>query len=264
MREVPDILSSIVSYKRQEVDVLKKSYAIETLYEMASNQTAVSDFTSAIQTAAKSGPALITEVKKASPSKGIIREDFDPVSIAQGYAMGGAACLSVLTDTPSFMGSNEIFRQVRAVCDLPMLRKDFMIDPIQIVESRAMGADAILVIMAMLDDKTARALMDQAKTLGMNALVETHDSDELARAVDLGATLIGINNRDLRTFETRLDTFINLAPKVPNDCTLIAESGIFTRDDVGVLTKAGASGFLVGESLMRQQDVEQATRHFLS
>lgn len=260
MSNVPNVLEKIANYKRDEVSSIKSRSSLSSLRDEATRLPAARSFETAIQTAARSGPALITEVKKASPSKGVIREDFDPVTIAMGYTRGGAACLSVLTDTPSFMGSNDIFREVRSVCELPMLRKDFMIDPIQIAESRAMGADAILVIMAMLDDHTAQALMDEAKMLGMDALVETHDSQELARGIDLGATLIGINNRDLRTFETTLETFINLAPTAPNDCTLIAESGIFTRNDIERLTQAGATGFLVGESLMRQNDVEQATR----
>jgi len=260
MSDIPNVLEKIAAYKRGEVASLKNRATLRTLYAQAEKQSVPKPFAATIRETAKTGPALITEVKKASPSKGIIREDFDPVSIARGYTNGGAACLSVLTDTPSFMGSNDIFRDVRAVSDLPLLRKDFMLEPIQIAESRAMGADAILVIMAMLDDAAAAALMQEAKALGMDALVETHDETELSRAVDLGATLIGINNRDLRTFETSLDTFVNLAPKTPKGCTLIAESGIFKVDDIEALTSAGAAGFLVGESLMRQDNVEIATR----
>ena len=202
----------------------------------------------------------ICEVKKASPSKGVIREDFDPVAIAEAYEAGGAYCLSVLTDGPGFQGSTAIFAQVRAATDLPLLRKDFMIDTVQVREARAMGADAILVILAMTDDATSRALMEEANALGMDALVETHTEDEVRRAVDLGATLIGINNRNLHTFETSLDTFERLAPLVPQHIPLVAESGIFTRADVERMTAAGARAFLIGESLMRQDDVEEATR----
>jgi len=256
----PNILSKIAAYKREEVKALKARTSVAALTKTARAQLAPLGFTQAIRRCAQDGPALIAEVKKASPSKGVIRADFDPVTIAQAYGRGGAACLSVLTDTPSFQGSNAAFEQVRAVSTAPLLRKDFMVEPIQIVESRAMGADAVLVILAMVNDRTAQALMKTAVTLGMDVLVETHDTDELARAIALGATLIGINNRDLRSFHTTLDTFTTLAPKVPAGTTLIAESGIFTPDHILHLTESGAHGFLVGESLMRQADVERATR----
>jgi len=209
---------------------------------------------------AATGPALICEVKKASPSKGIIREDFDPVAIARAYEAGGATCMSVLTDGPGFQGSKEIFAAVRATTTLPLLRKDFMLDPIQIAESAAMGADCVLIIMGMIDDKAAKALFDEAAALGLDALIETHDETELARAIKLGGSMIGINNRDLRTFDTTLDTFARLAPKTPNTCTLIAESGIFTQEDIIRLAENGAQGYLIGESLMRQDDVEAAVR----
>ncbi|MGB0908224.1 MAG: indole-3-glycerol phosphate synthase TrpC [Maricaulaceae bacterium] len=259
MPKTPDILAKIAHYKRGEVAALKSQISLNELRKKADDMPPAKSFTQAIKSKAINGPALIAEVKKASPSKGIIREDFNPAEIAKAYTDGGAACLSVLTDAPSFQGSNEIFADVRAVTSLPMLRKDFMLEPIQIAESRAMGADAVLIIMAMLDEKTARALMNEAKRHNMDALVETHDAEEVDRAITLGAELIGINNRDLRSFHTTLDTFAPLAERVPAHATLIAESGIFTPNDILKLTQGGASGFLVGESLMRQDDVKRAT-----
>lgn len=261
LMNAPDVLRKIAAYKAEEVEALRDDISIEDLRDIARDLPAPRGFAKAIQST--TGPALICEVKKASPSKGIIREDFDPVAIARAYAEGGAACLSVLTDGPGFQGSNAIFKQVRGATDLPLLRKDFMLDPIQIAESAAMGADCILVIMAMIDDDTARALMDEAAALGMDALVETHDEAELERAIALGATLIGINNRDLRTFDTTVDTFTRLAPKVPEGATLIAESGIFTKADIEQLASDGAQGYLIGESLMRQDDVAEAVRGLL-
>ena len=258
LMDAPDVLKKIAAYKVDEVATLRDDISIEELREIARDQTPARGFTKAIQTA--STPALICEVKKASPSKGIIREDFDPIIIAEAYGAGGATCLSVLTDGPGFMGSPDIFKAVRATTHLPLLRKDFLIDPIQVTESCAMGADCILVIMAMIDDDTARALMEEATALGMDALVETHDENELARAVKLGASLIGINNRDLRTFETSLDTFATLAGQVPKTAALIAESGIFTKDDIQRLAKHGAQGYLIGESFMRQDDIEAAVK----
>ena len=207
-------------------------------------------------------PAIIAEIKKASPSKSIIRHDFDPVSIAQNYASGGAACLSVLTDTPSFQGSIEIFRNVRRISKLPMLRKDFILDPIQVVQSRAIGADAILVIMAMLDDAVAKDIIRLANSLGMDVLVETHTVEEVQRALSLEAALIGVNNRNLKTFETSLANFGNLAAMVPAKIPLIAESGISSREDIEFLTGLGATGFLIGENLMRRSNIEIATRQF--
>jgi len=257
LMDTPDVLKKIAAYKADELAALRDEISIEELREIARDQAPARGFAKAIQST--DGPALICEIKKASPSKGIIREDFDPVAIAKAYEAGGATCLSVLTDGPGFMGSPAIFKTVRGVTTLPLLRKDFMLDPIQIAESRAMGADAILVILAMIDDDTARALMEEAAALGMDALVETHDESEIDRAIGLGASLIGVNNRDLRTFETSLDTFGRLAGRVPKGATLIAESGIFTRDDINRLAKDGAQGYLIGESLMRQADVTTAT-----
>ena len=262
LMDAPDVLRRIAEYKADEVAALKAHSSIEALRETAANLPQARGFEAAIKAA--NGPALICEVKKASPSKGVIREDFDPVKIAKAYQAGGATCLSVLTDGPGFQGSNEIFAQVRATTNLPLLRKDFLLDPIQVAESAAMGADCILVIMAMIDDDAAKALMEEAAKLGLDALIETHDAQELERAVKLGGTLIGINNRDLRTFHTTLDTFTTLAPKAPKDCTLIAESGVFTREDILRLAEHGAQGYLIGESLMRQDDVELATKSLLT
>lgn len=261
LMDAPDVLKRIAAYKADEVEDLKGKATIEELRADAARLQKPRGFEAAILAA--TGPALICEVKKASPSKGIIREDFDPDAIAKAYETGGATCLSVLTDGPGFQGSNEIFAQVRATTSLPLLRKDFMLDPIQIAESAAMGADCVLIIMAMIDDATAKALMHEANALGLDALIETHDEDELARAIKLGGTLLGINNRDLRTFDTSLDTFTRLAPLAPNGCTLIAESGIFTREDIKRLAGDGAQGYLIGESLMRQDDVAGATRALL-
>lgn len=252
--DIPDILAKIAAYKVDEVASINEPDVEAGL----ANVPAPLGFHRALTSA--SDPALICEVKKASPSKGVIRADFDPVAIAKAYDAGGAACLSVLTDGPGFQGGLDIFRKVRAATSLPLLRKDFMIDPLQVREARSVGADAILIILAMTDDHVSKSLLDEAISLGMDALVETHDETEVKRAIDLGATLIGINNRDLRTFETSLDTFDRLAPLVPGHATLVAESGIFTRDHITRLARAGAKSYLIGESLMRQADVEAATR----
>lgn len=254
MRDVPDILAKIAAYKVDEVSVLDLN-AIEA---GLANAPAPKGFKSALQGA--TAPALICEVKKASPSKGVIREDFDPVSIAQAYENGGATCLSVLTDGPGFQGSVGIFKKVRTASTLPLLRKDFMIGTEQVREARAMGADAILVILAMTNDATSAAIMAEAEKLGMDALVETHDEREMKRAIALGATLIGINNRDLRTFDTSLETFGRVASLAPDSALLVAESGIFTSGDIGLLSQSGAQAYLIGESLMRENDVEAATR----
>ena len=263
LMDAPDVLKKIAAYKADEVKALKKRTNIKELRAYAAKLPAPKGFAAALEKAAKTGPALIAEVKKASPSKGVIRADFDPVNIALSYEVGGATCLSVLTDGPGFQGSNAIFGQVRKASPLPLLRKDFMVEPIQIAESRALGADCVLIIMGMIDDRTASSLMRETKRLGMDALVETHDETELARAIALGATLIGINNRDLRTFNTTLNTFYNLAPKAPKNALLVAESGIFTPKDLLALTEKGAQAFLVGESLMRQDDLAEATRRLI-
>ena len=254
MKDIPDVLAHIAAYKVDEVAAIDRDAVEAKLADAPAPRGFLQTFATA------EAPALICEVKKASPSKGVIREDFDPVAIARAYEAGGAACLSILTDGPGFQGSLDILDRVRAATDLPLLRKDFFIDPAQVREARAHGADAILVILAMTDDATSCALIEEADALGMDALVETHTAEEVRRAVNLGATLIGINNRDLHTFDTSLEVFERLAPLVPQHITLVAESGIFTRADVERLATAGARAFLIGESLMRQDDVEAATR----
>ena len=259
LMDAPDVLKRIAGYKADEVKALKQRTSLNALRKQAATLKAPRGFEKAIRTA--NGPALICEVKKASPSKGVIREDFDPVEIAKSYKAGGATCLSVLTDGPGFQGSTQIFAQVREATQLPILRKDFMLEPIQIAESAALGADCVLIILAMIDDKTAAALIKEANNLGLDALIETHTATELKRAIELGSNLIGINNRDLRNFETSLDTFEKLAEMAPKTSTLIAESGIFTRDDILRLVENGAQGYLIGESLMRQDDVIKATKN---
>ena len=262
---MPDTLARIVAYKIDEVAAAKTVTTPAMLGEGSARHGPPRGFADALRERAACGKtALIAEIKKASPSKGLIRADFDPPFLARAYQAGGAACLSVLTDGPGFQGHDSFLAAARDACTLPCLRKDFMIDPWQVVQSRMLGADAILVIMACVDDTLARDLVETAHGLGMDALVETHDRDELDRALRLPASLIGINNRNLRNFETRLDTTETLAPLVPADRIIVAESGINTPADIARLGKVGARVFLVGESLMRQDDVEHATRTLLA
>lgn len=259
-----NILDKIKAYKLVDVAARKESTPLTSVEAAAKTAAAPRGFAKALLQATHDGYGLIAEIKKASPSKGLIREDFDVPALAQAYKDGGATCLSVLTDTPSFQGADEYLVAAHDTVDLPILRKDFIYDPYQIVEARALGADCILLIMATLEDTQAAELEDTAIAWGMDVLIEVHNEDELTRAGNLKSPLIGINNRNLKTFETTLDTTKTLAKLVPADRTIIAESGLSTPQDLADLALYGARCFLIGESLMRQQDVAAATRAILA
>lgn len=258
------ILDKIKAYKLDEIEAAKAETPQEAIEAAARDAAPVRPFAETLLQASKQGYGLIAEIKKASPSKGLIREDFDPAALAAAYAEGGATCLSVLTDTPSFQGAPEYLGLARAACDLPVLRKDFMYDPYQVAEARAWGADCILIIMASVSDAQAAELEDTAAHFGMDALIEVHDRAELDRASALKSRMIGINNRNLKTFETSLDTSRGLVKFVPPGRVIVCESGLNTPQDLADMAMYGARCFLIGEALMRQDDVTAATKALIA
>ena len=254
----PDILNRILARKRQEIEARRRETPVASLQQRARQASPPRGFVASLRKAVERGDAaVIAEIKKASPSKGVIREDFDAVEIARSYLAGGASCLSVLTDRDFFQGHEDFLVAARAASGLPVIRKDFIVDSYQVIESRALGADCILLIVAALDDESLAGLYAEARSLGMDVLVEVHDRDELERALGLDLELIGINNRDLRTFETSLETTISLLELVPAGCLVVTESGIHSRDDVALMRRHDVHAFLVGEAFMRAPDPGQ-------
>ena len=258
------VLDRIRAYKLDEIAARKAAIPYADLEAEALSAPAPRPFAKTLTTAAKTGYGLIAEIKKASPSRGLIREDFHPAALARAYCEGGASCLSVLTDGPSFQGSEAFLVEARAACPLPVLRKDFLYDPWQVTESRSLGADCILIILASLSDAQAAEIEAAATAWGMDCLLEVHDEAELERASRLKSLLMGINNRDLKTFEVTLETTRRLARRVPADRLIVSESGLHTPEDLADLARYGARAFLVGESLMREEDVAAATRRLLA
>lgn len=258
------VLDRIKAYKLEEIKADKAAKPLFAVEEEAKAASHPRGFYSSLRSASENGYGLIAEIKKASPSKGLIRADFNPEVLAKAYQKGGATCLSVLTDTPSFQGAKEFLGLARLATSLPVLRKDFMYDTYQVAEARAMGADCILIIMASVSDNQALELEDAASSWGMDALIEVHDLEELERAYALNSPMIGINNRNLKTFETSLDVTRTLSQKVPNDRLIVSESGLNTPQDLADMASFGARTFLIGESLMRQENVAQATANLLS
>jgi|TARA_R100000005_G_scaffold91970_2_gene64904 indole-3-glycerol phosphate synthase len=261
MAAAPTILRQILARKYEEVAAGRRRESLADLESRISEQSALRGFVEALrQRVGAAQPAVIAEVKKASPSQGVIRADFDPAAIARSYQSGNATCLSVLTDVDFFQGSDAYLQQARAACALPVLRKDFTVDTWQVVEARAIGADAVLLIAAALEDAQMRELASSATEYGLDVLVEVHDRAELDRALDLGLPLLGINNRDLHTFKTALDTTLNLLPHIPGDRVVVTESGIHSPEDVAVMRDAGVFSFLVGEAFMRAEEPGEKLR----
>ncbi len=253
--DTPDILVKILNRKREEITERSATVSIEQLKQQCQSADAVRGFIKSIENKiANKQSAVIAEIKKASPSKGLLRENFEPAEIAKSYAANGAACLSILTDKDYFQGDEEYLKQARAACTLPVIRKDFIIDPYQVYEARAIDADCILLIVAALDDETLQSLFDLAHELGMDVLMEVHDKDEMRRALKTGARLIGINNRNLRNFDTSLETTLSMLDMVNENHILVTESGIHTKDDVQLMRKNNVNAFLVGEAFMRADD----------
>jgi indole-3-glycerol phosphate synthase len=257
----PDILIRILARKQQEIAARRQATPFDSLQQRVREASVPRGFVAALKHRVEDGEAaVIAEIKKASPSKGVIREDFDVAEIARSYAAGGASCLSVLTDQDFFQGHEDFLIAARGACELPVIRKDFIVDSYQVVESRAIGADCILLIVAALNDETLASLHQEARSLGMDVLVEVHDRDELERALRLNLELVGINNRDLHSFDTSLQTTLDLLELVPADCLVVTESGIHTRDDVVLMREHDVHAFLVGEAFMRAPDPGQGLK----